>query len=250
MHRDNDRYKAFSRRAVLLLGGNVILLSGLIGRMYQLQVMEGERYKTLAEDNRINLKLLAPPRGRILDRFGRPMAVNQQNYRALLVPANILNVNTTIAALSQILNVSAREKKRIAREVKRRKRFSNIVIRENLSWRQVSQIEANAIELSGGMIDVGESRFYPDGEASASILGYVGMVSEQEMVRDPLLQLPGFRVGKAGMEKVHDVALRGKGGTSQVEVNAFGREIRELSRIEGQHGSEAWLTIDLSLIHI
>ncbi|SVA98962.1 uncharacterized protein METZ01_LOCUS151816, partial [marine metagenome] len=231
----------------LLLGGNVILLSGLIGRMYQLQVMEGERYKTLAEDNRINLKLLAPPRGRILDRFGRPMAVNQQNYRALLVPANILNVNTTIAALSQILDVSAREKKRIAREVKRRKRFSNIVIRENLSWRQVSQIEANALELSGVMIDVGESRFYPDGEASASILGYVGMVSEQEMVRDPLLQLPGFRVGKAGMEKVHDVALRGKGGTSQVEVNAFGREIRELSRIEGQRGSEAWLTIDNEL---
>jgi len=247
MHRDNDRYKAFSRRAVLLLGGNVILLSGLIGRMYQLQVMEGERYKTLAEDNRINLKLLAPPRGRILDRFGRPMAVNRQNYRALLVPANILNVNTTIAALSQILNVSAKEKKRIAREVKRRKRFSNIVIRENLSWRQVSQIEANALELSGVMIDVGESRYYPDGEASASIIGYVGMVSEQEMVRDPLLRLPGFRVGKAGMEKVHDVALRGKGGTSQVEVNAFGREIRELSRIEGQHGSEAWLTIDNEL---
>ena len=96
MHRDNDRYKIFSRRAFLLLGGNAILLSGLVGRMYHLQVVEGERYKTLADDNRINLKLIAPSRGQIVDRFGQPIAVNRQNYRAILVPENVLNIHSTL----------------------------------------------------------------------------------------------------------------------------------------------------------
>ena len=247
MHRDNDRYRMFSRRAAILFGGNVVLLSGIVGRMYFLQIVEGERYKTLAEDNRINLKLLAPPRGRIVDRFGRPMAVNQRNYRVLLVPENIQNIDNTLLSLSQILPINTDEKERVAREFRRRKRFSAIVLRENLSWKQVARIEANALELSGVVIDVGESRFYPDGEATAPVLGYVGAVSEKDMAGDPLLHLPGFRIGKAGMEKVHDLALRGKGGTSQVEVNAFGREIRELARNEGQRGSEAWLTIDNEL---
>ena len=247
MHRDNERYRAFSRRAFCLLGGNVVLLSGLVSRMYYLQVIEGERYKTLANENRINLKLLAPPRGRIVDRFGRPLAINRQNYRVLLVPENILEINETLSLLSQILPITKKERLNITREIKRRKRFAPVVVRENLSWREVARIEANALELTGVVIDVGESRFYPDGVATAPILGYVSAVSDQDMTGDPLLELPGFRIGKAGMEKVHDLALRGKGGTSQVEVNAFGREIRELDRIEGQPGSEAWLTIDREL---
>ena len=247
MHRDNDRYKAFSRRAFMLFGGNALLLSGLVARMYHLQVIEGERYKTLADDNRINLKVLPPQRGRIVDRFGRPMAINQQNYRALLMPANISDIDNTLTTLSQILPITYNERMRIFDELKQRKRYSSILIHENLSWQQVAQIEANALELSGVVIDVGETRFYPDGEASAPIVGYVGAVTEQEMVGDPLLQLPGFRVGKAGMEKVHDKILRGTGGTSQVEVNAFGREIRELTRIEGRRGDEAWLTIDAEM---
>jgi len=101
--------------------------------------------------------------------------------------------------------------------------------------------------MPGITINVGESRFYPNGSEAASVLGYVSGVSEKDLTGDPLLELPGFRIGKAGMEKVHDLALRGKSGTSQVEVNAFGRVIRELERREGLPGAEAWLAIDMEL---
>ena len=89
MYRDATRFKSFTRRVALLGGGKFVLLSLLAGRMYQLQVIESDKYKTLAEENRINLRLLPPPRGRILDRFGRPVAINQENYRVTLVAEQV-----------------------------------------------------------------------------------------------------------------------------------------------------------------
>jgi penicillin-binding protein 2 len=247
MHRDGDRYKTFSRRSIILFGGKIFLLSGLAGRMYYLQVVEGEKYKTLADENRISLKLLAPKRGRILDRFGRPMAVNQQNYRVLLVPENTSDIDFSMSQLGKIIPINQHDVQRAKREIKRRRRFLPIILRENMAWNDVARIEVNAAEMPGITIDVGESRFYPNGTEAASVLGYVSGVSEKDLTGDPLLEMPGFRIGKAGMEKVHDLALRGKSGTSQVEVNAFGRVIRELERREGLPGAEAWLAIDMEL---
>jgi len=132
--------------------------------------------------------------------------------------------------------------------VRRRRRFVPVTVRENLNWEEVARIEVNAPDLPGVMIDVGESRYYPYGEETAHVLGYVAAVSEDEINGDdPLLELPGFRIGKAGIEKVYDRELRGTGGSSQVEVNALGRVIRELSRQEGEPGAEVVLTIDLAL---
>ena len=247
MHRDGDRYKIFSRRSIVLFGGKTVLLSGLVGRMYYLQIIEGEKYKTLADENRISLKLIAPKRGRILDRFGRPMAVNQQNYRVLLIPENTKDVDFSLMQLGKVIPISSHDVQRVKREIKRRRRFLPVIIRENMVWEDVARIEVNAAEMPGITIDVGETRFYPDGTQAASVLGYVSGVSEKDLTGDPLLELPGFRIGKAGMEKVHDLALRGKSGTTQVEVNAFGRQIRELERREGLPGAETWLTIDMEL---
>ncbi|MFP6736500.1 MAG: penicillin-binding protein 2 [Rhodospirillales bacterium] len=247
MHRDSDRYRMFSRRSAIFLGGQVLLLSGLGARMYYLQVIEADRYRTLADDNRISLKLLAPPRGLIVDRFGRSLADNRQNYRLILTPENVQDLDKTLDRLASIIAIGPNERQRIAREIKRRRRFKPVIIRENLEWNTVARIEVNAPDLPGIGIDVGESRYYPGGAAMAPILGYVSSVSEKERTGDPLLELPGFRIGKAGIEKTQDLALRGAAGTSQVEVNAFGREIRELQRIEGQPGAEARLTIDFEL---
>ncbi len=144
MHRDNDRYRTFSRRAVMLFGGQVLLLSGLVGRMYYLQVVQGERYRTLADDNRISLKLLAPPRGRIVDRFGRPMAVNRQNYRLLVVPENAKDLDRTLRALASIIPIGPHERQRVLREAERLRRFVPIIFRENFNWAAVSRIEVNA----------------------------------------------------------------------------------------------------------
>jgi penicillin-binding protein 2 len=245
MYRDSDRHKLFSRRAVMLAGGQAVLLSGLVGRMYYLQVIEADRYRMLAEENRISLRLLAPLRGRIVDRFGNPVADNQQNYRALLISENTRDLDFTLDMLNQIVSISDDERKRIVREIKHSRNFVPVTVRKNLNWKEVSRIEVNAPDLPGVLIDVGQSRNYIFGEEMAHILGYVAAVSPGEDVNDPLLKLPGFRIGKAGIEKVYDLALRGSGGSSQVEVNAFGRVIRELDRQEGKPGAAIALTIEL-----
>lgn len=247
MNRDPDRVRMLTRRAAMLAGGKVVLLSALVGRMYYLQVVESSKYTMLAEDNRINLRLLPPPRGRIVDRQGVPMAINQQNYRVLVVSEQTDSLDATLDALSNIVPLGEHERARIHREVRRRRSFVPVTVRENLSWEDVARIEVNAPDLPGVMIDVGQSRYYPLHDLGAHILGYVSSVSENDLTGDPLLELPGFRIGKAGVERVYDLALRGKGGTSQVEVNAFGRVIRELSRDEGEPGADLPLTLDLEL---
>ena len=247
MHRDSERHKLFDRRTALLAGGKILLLSVLGGRLAYLQIVEAERYRLLAEENRINFHLLPPPRGRIVDRFGRALADNRQNHRVLFVSEGAKNVSDSLDMLGRIIQIGENEKKRIMREIRRRRPFVPITVRENLDWEDVARIEINTPDLPGVIIDIGQSRHYPNGMEAAHVIGYVAAVSEGEAGDDPLLELPGFRVGKAGIEKVHDLSLRGVAGNSQVEVNAVGRIIRELERNDGQPGSEVGLTIDLDL---
>lgn len=247
MNKDPGRFKSFSRRVAFLGGGKVLLLSLLAGRMYQLQVIESDKYKTLADENRINLRLLPPPRGRIIDRYGRPLAINQENYRVTLVAEQVRDIDTMLNTLSGIISLEDYERQRILREVRRRRGFVPVTIRENLNWNDVSRIEVNAPDLPGLSIEVGQSRQYPFADDFAHVLGYVSAVSEKEVTGDPLLELPGFKIGKNGVERIFDLNLRGKAGNSQVEVNAVGRVIRELSRQEGQPGDDVRLTIDRDL---
>jgi len=247
MYRDTIRARRFSRRVALLGGGKVLLLSLLAGRMYQLQVIEADKYKMLSDENRINLRLLAPTRGRIFDRNGRPLAINRENYRVTIVSEQVKDVGATLDALSQIIQLSKYERQRVIRDVGRRRSFVPVTVRENLKWRDVSRIEVNALALPGLSIEVGQSRQYPFAYDFSHVLGYVSAVSRREMTGDPVLELPGFKVGKNGIEKVFDTNLRGKAGNSHIEVNAVGRIIRELSRKEGDSGDDIHLTIDLDL---
>ncbi len=247
MLRDSDRHKLFSRRATMLAGGKMLLLSALVGRMYYLQVIDSKRYATLAEENRISLRLLPPPRGSIIDRFGKPMAVNRQNYRVVMNAESVQDAERMLDVLGDIIKIGGGERRRILREFQHKRSFVPVTLRENLNWDEVARVEVNAPDLPGVTIDVGQSRYYPNAYETAHILGYVAAVSGKERRGDPLLELPGFRVGKTGIEKTHDLALRGAGGRSQVEVNALGRVIRELERLEGLPGAEVGLTIDLGL---
>lgn len=247
MNPDYERAKVFSRRAMILGGGKAVLLSALVARMYYLQVLESKKYATLADENRINLRLVPPPRGRILDRFGVPLAVNRQSYRVDIVAERASDVSRTLAALDSILPLSPHEKKRIMRTIRRKRGFVPITIRENLSWEDVSRIAVNAPDLPGILIQEGRSRDYPFGPAAAHLVGYVAAVSSAEETGDPLLRLPDFRIGKNGAERVYDLMLRGKPGSSQFEVNAHGRSIKELSRKEATAGKDLALTIDMGL---
>ena len=248
MYRDNTRYKQFTRRALLLGGGKLALLGLLAGRLYQLQVLESDQYALQAEENRISVRLLPPPRGRIFDRWGEQLAINRENYRILLVPEQTRDVEATLDAVAQLISSGDQiDRRRILREVRRQRSFVPVMVRENLPWDDVARVEEHAPDLPGIMIDVGQSRDYLYGPALAHVIGYVAQVSEAEQGDDPLLALPGFRVGKAGVEKVYDEPLRGRAGSSQVEVNAVGRVIRELKRSEGQPGADVTTTIDLEL---
>jgi penicillin-binding protein 2 len=247
MRSDSDRYKSFTRRTAAIAGFKVALLGLLGARMYQLQVVQADRYATLAEENRINLRLLPPPRGRILDRRGQLLAINRQNYRVLMTVERPAAAEPTLDALARFIFIGDGDRKRVLREIGRKRSFVPVTVRENLDWSEVARIEVNAPDLPGITIDVGRSRFYPSNELAAHVLGYVSAVSEEELNGDPLLELPGFKIGKNGVEKVYDELLRGRAGTSQVEVNAIGRIIRELSRQDGEPGRDISLTLDLDL---
>ncbi len=247
MRRETRRTSVFTRRALLLMGGQVALLGGLAARLYQMQVVNGKRYATQAEDNRISARLVAPPRGRILDRFGVPVAANQTNWRALLIAEKADDVPATLDAFSQLVPLADHERARIEREVRRHRRFIPVTVREFLSWEEMARIEVNAPDLPGILVDVGTTRIYPFGSLLAHVVGYVAPPTEADLNDDPLLSLPGIRVGRAGVEKFHDEALRGRAGVVQLEVNAVGRVIRELDRQEGVPGEEIGLTIDAGL---
>ncbi len=245
--RDSERGKLFSRRAMMLGCGQLALTGALVARMYYLQVLEAERYGMLADENRISMRLLPPPRGLILDRFGREMAVNRQNFRALIVREQVPDLDKTLNALSLIVNLTDKDRARIRRDIRRNRGFVPVIVRSNLTWEEMAQIQLNAPDLPGVIIDEGLTRFYPNDAYASEVLGYVSSVKERDLTGDPLLELPGFRIGNAGMERLHDLALRGKGGNSKVEVNALGRVIRELERTEGMPGEDVYLTIDLEL---
>jgi penicillin-binding protein 2 len=245
--RDTRRTGVFTRRALLMMGGQVALLGGLAARLYQVQVHEGARYATLAEENRVSARLIAPPRGRMLDRFGTVLVGNKLNWRALLIAEQTTDASATIESFSRIVPLAENERTRIEREVKRRRRFIPVVLREFLSWDDMAAIEVNAPDLPGILVDVGTTRMYPFGDQMAHIIGYVAPPSEADVADDPDLALPGIRVGRSGLEKEHDLDLRGRAGAVQLEVNALGRVIRELDRQEGDPGEEVGLTIDAGL---
>ena len=249
MNRDNDKGKVLIRRSLIMALGKFFLLLVIVGRLYYLQVYQADRYKTLADENRISTRLLIPPRGVIYDRNGVMIATNTQNFQALIVAEQTPNVQETLDAFKKIMPLSADEEEKIKRDMKRNRSFVPIKIKENLTWEEVSRIQLNAADLPGIYIDEGLSRDYPFGPSMAHILGYVAAVNEKEAKQDddPLLQVPGFKIGKSGIEKRYEKELRGKGGSLKLEVNAYGRIMKEIEKNDGIPGQPLTLTIDSRL---
>ncbi len=246
---DGERSGLFTRRALLLGGAQVGLLAALAGRLYQLQVVETERFATLADENRINLRLLPPSRGLIFSRGGEPLAVNRNNFRAMATSDRGRGADLLVERLDQILGLGEADKTRLLRDLRRSRNSQPVVVRENLGWEEVARLEFNAPDLPGVFIDLGQSRDYPEGELMSHIIGYTGRVADEDLAGrdDPVLSLPTMRFGKKGVERSLEDDLRGRAGAVQVEVNAVGRVVRELDRTEGQPGDNALLTIDIDL---
>lgn len=254
MNRDMERYREFSRRAFLVGLGQATLFAALAGRLAYLQVFEQEKFQTLSDENRISHRLVPAGRGEIMDRFGVPLAINTQNFRTFVVAEQSKDVDDTLARLARLIPVSEEEKAGVKADIKKQRAFTPILVKENLNWDDMAKVESNLPDLPGVTVDEGEIRSYPLGEATAHIIGYVGRVTEAELAKaeedknkDPIMMLPGFRIGKTGVEKKYDGVLRGTAGRTSAEVNVVGREIRELEKIPAQKGKRLTLTLDADL---
>lgn len=243
--------KKISRRGMLIGAGQVLFAGTLAARMRYLQVEEADKYRLLAEENRINIRLIPPARGQIFDRDGTPIALNEPSYRIVIVPEDSDDIHATIARLSTLIELDADDLNRALAEIERSPPFLPITLVDRVKWDAVAKVAANSLALPGVTPDVGLSRRYPIGAPFAHVVGYVGPISDYDLERienpDQLLRIPRFQIGKVGIESKLEDSLRGKAGTKSVEVNAVGRVMRELDRREGDTGADLQLTLDHKL---
>jgi penicillin-binding protein 2 len=250
--RDNEEsYRRISRRSIVLAGG-MIGVTGMLGlRMRHLQVEEADQFRLLADENRINIRLIPPARGRIFDREGRIVAENVPSYRITMVREEAGDIEAVIDRLARIVELEPDEVERALKDLDRLRGDTPVTIAERVSWEEISRVAVNTPALPGVTPEVGLSRHYPMRNAYAHLVGYVGPVSDRDLEKidapDALLLIPRFQIGKIGLEAENEDLLRGEAGTKRVEVNAAGRVMRELERQEGTSGADVQITVDSAL---
>jgi len=254
MNRDRKSARAAgrtTRRGIVVLGGQLVLAGVLGWRMRQLQIKQADDYLLLAEENRVNIRLIPPERGLIYDRQGRAIAVNRQNYRIVMVREQASDPEAILEKLARIVPLTRDHIAKVLEDMRGRPAFVPVTVTEHLTWREFSQVAINAPSLPGVITEEGLTRFYPQKEDLAHIVGYVGPVSSHDLKNrdddDPLLQIPKFQIGKSGVEKSLEKSLRGEAGTSRIEINSLGRVMRELTRVEGAEGTDIQITLDSEL---
>ena len=247
MNRDNDKGKTLLQRTLIMAAAVFGMLMFLIARLYYLQVYQGDKYLMLADENRISTRVLVPPRGSVFDRNGVVLATNEQNFQALIVAEQTPSVDMTLQNFKKIIPLDDEEENKIKEKILYNRKFLPVKLKDNLTWEEVSALLLNAPDLPGVFISEGLNRTYPLGEYTAHFLGYVGAVSDDEAKDNPLLMVPGFKIGKSGLEKQFEDELRGHGGNIKLEVNAYGRIMKEIERKNGIEGKSLYLTIDSRL---
>ena len=247
----NEVWPRMTRRAALL-GTAQLGLMGVLGwRMKQLQIDQADEFKLLAEENRVNMRLIPPGRGLIFDRNGVPLATNEPVYRIVIVKEAAGDPQEALARLAAVMPLDPEDIERSLAEMERVASFVPVTVRDRVSWDDVARVTANTPALPGITAEVGLSRHYPNGADTAHVVGYVGPVSDYDLGLmedpDPLFQIPKFQFGKTGVEAKYEEQLRGKAGTQRIEVNSVGRVMRELTREEGIPGDDLQLTLDAGL---
>lgn len=249
MRSSGEADMTFTRRAFFVGGAMGAIGLTLAGRLAWLSAFQTEKYKLLSEENRVSLRLIAPRRGWIVDRAGKPLALNQPAYSLELVPEQVGDLEATLRAIMRVLPLTLEDLARIRADVAAQRGALPVAVRGGLSWQEFAAVSVRLPDLPGVIPVRGFSRAYAGGEGFAHLLGYVGApTAEQfEKTRDPLLLFPGFRIGKDGVERMMDSTLRGTAGARRVEVNARGRIVRDLDTRSDRPGETLKLTIDRDL---
>ncbi len=249
MLRDIRKNKVFNRRTFFVSGAQGALSLILVLRLAYLQIFKHKQYTIQSNSNSIKPMIKPAGRGIIIDRKGRALTQNVQNYRLYLYLEDKRDVEKLVHNLTEILNFSESDKNVLLARVKNAKRRTMISLINSLSWDDVARIELNSYRLPGTSIESEVLRRYPFPYETAHFLGYVSVPSEREVEKDEkaLFAMPAFRIGKTGIEKSFDKILRGKYGVKYVEVNALERPVRTISVREQTEGPTLRLTIDLDL---
>ncbi len=240
----------FSRRMILLGGAQAAVGSVLIGRLGYLSIAQNQKYQLLSEENRVQLIPVPPRRGWLVDRNGKPIAINRSSFRVDIIPQQLTNPDQVKATLAGLLKLPDEEVQRIDRDLKGSKGFQPVTVADNIPYDQYAAISVRLPELPGVSASRGFSRYYPSGAAVGHLVGYVGTANAKEYEaenKNPLLLVPGVKIGKEGLEKTLESKLRGEPGGQRVEVTARGKLIRELEDKPDRSGQTVQLTIDAGL---
>ena len=233
----------------MLAAGMLLFSFILFGRMFYLQVLDAEKYKMLAEKNRIGIRQIIPERGLIFDRNEQLLAQNRKTFRAIITAEDTQgNVQKVLEKFQQLVPLEDFELERIVKEIKRKKSFVPVRVKEDLTFEQMSAIQLNIPQLPGIAIEESLMRIYPEKENTAHVVGYVSFLTEADLKKNERLHnLPDVRVGRMGLENSFEVDLAGVAGSKKMEINSIGREVRELERQEPISGNDILLSIDKRL---
>jgi penicillin-binding protein 2 len=240
----------FSRRMILMGAAQGAIGALLIGRMSWLSIAQNQKYQLLSEENRVQLIPVPPRRGWIVDRHGNPIAINRSSFRVDIIPQQLEKSRDVVPELTKLLALNSDDVERVRRDLYQSRGFRPVQVAENVTYDQYAAIIVRLPDMPGVQATRGFSRYYPDGPAVAHLVGYVGSANSTEYEaeeKNPLLLIPGFKIGKQGLEKSLEPHLRGTPGGQRVEVTARGKLIRELDPKPDRSGRTVRLTIDHGL---
>lgn len=237
----------YNRRTIILFLLKLSLFSAVGWRLYNIQILDSSKYKTMSKKNQIDLEIIFPVRGKIFDRNKVLIAKNEKVYDVYLIPENTKSINNTLNALSQFIDIDFAKRRKVIELSTQVKKFEKIKIFENISWSVLEKIETNKYNLEGIFIAEDYLRVYPYRDQLSHLLGYISKPNQQELTLPFISKMPNLDIGKEGLEKSFNPLLVGKAGQREIEVNSNGRIIREISKVDSIRGEEVYLSIDLRI---
>lgn len=241
------KLNTINRRMFIISIAKAVVFTGIIARLFSLQINENKKYLTLSDKNRLREWRLPPVRGQFLDYFGNVIAGNLKVYQLHVVPEQVENFKYLMLRLKDILKLDDKEFLKIIKKKNSQKSWETLIISENLSWDQFSKINFYLHELVGATPVLSVARNYPFNKTFTHVLGYVAEASENDLLNNEIIKnnyVPGLRVGKIGLEKSFENDLLGTNGVQRYEVNAYGKRISQLDHKEGTKGKNIILTLD------
>ena len=241
------KLNTINRRMFIISAAKVVVFTGMVARLFSLQINENKKYLTLSDKNRLREWRLPPIRGQFFDYFGNVIAGNLKVYQLHVVPEQVENFKYLMLRLKDILELNDNEFSKIIKKKKSQKPWETLIISENLSWDQFSKINFYLHELVGVKPVLSVARNYPFNKTFTHVLGYVAQASENDLLNNEIIKnnyVPGLRVGKIGLEKTFENDLLGTNGVQRYEVNAYGKRINQLDHKEGKKGKNITLTLD------